>query len=109
MPWLPMLAAVCQRPKRCRYAQLQCWEAQAGRRGDGQVLLGWATTVLGCFVLWGWKWREGFMAAAQYPRLAVIIDEAGPSESEIHECLTDGAIEIRKVSLAVEGPRAPTP
>ncbi len=47
--------------------------------GGGQVLLGWAATALGLFVLWGLKWFEAIMPVQQQVRLAVTVDETGPS------------------------------
>ncbi len=71
--------------------------------GGGQILLGWAATALGLFILWGLKWLEGFMPVQKQARLTVTVDEAGPSESEIRRRLAGGAIEIRDVGLAADG------
>ena len=72
--------------------------------GGGQLLLGWAATALGCFVLWGLKWLEGFMGVEQLARLVITVDEQGPSESDIRGRLIGTAITIRDVSLSVDGP-----
>lgn len=71
--------------------------------GGGQVLLGWAATGLGLFVLWGLAWIEEIMPVQQQARLAVTVDETGPSESEICRRLVVGAIEIRDIALATDG------
>jgi putative Mg2+ transporter-C (MgtC) family protein len=71
--------------------------------GGGQVLLGWAATALGLFVLWGLKWLEEIMSVQQQARLAVTVDETGPSESEICRRLASGTIEVRDIGLATDG------
>jgi putative Mg2+ transporter-C (MgtC) family protein len=72
--------------------------------GGGQILLGWVATAIGCFVLWGMKWLEGFMVMEHYARLILTIDdEVGPSEGEIRNYLSDSAIEILEVNLAISG------
>ena len=71
--------------------------------GGGQVLLGWAATALGLFVLWALKWFEEIMPVQQQTRLTVAVDESGPGESEIRERLAGSGIEIRDVGLATDG------
>ena len=71
--------------------------------GGGQVLLGWAATALGLFVLWGLKWFEEIMPVQQQARLAVTVDETGPSQSEIRRRLAGGTIEVRDIGLATDG------
>jgi putative Mg2+ transporter-C (MgtC) family protein len=71
--------------------------------GGSQVLLGWAATGLGLFVLWGLKWFEEIIPVQQQARLAFTVDETGPSESEICRRLAGDAIEIRDIGLAMDG------
>src|SRR5579863_8440710 len=72
--------------------------------GGGQVLLGWAATALGLFVLWGLKWfEEEVMPVQQQAQLAVTADQTGPGESEIRRRLAGGGIEIRDIALATDG------
>ncbi len=71
--------------------------------GGGQVLLGWAATALGLLVLWGLKWFEDLMPVQQQARLAVTVDQTGPSEGEICGRLAGGAIEVRGIWFATDG------
>ena len=71
--------------------------------GGGQVLLGWAATALGLFVLWGLKWFEEVMPVQQQAQLAVTADPTGPGESEIRRRLAGGGIEVRDIALATDG------
>ncbi len=71
--------------------------------GGGQVLLGWAATALGLFVLWGLKWLEDFMPVQEQALLTVSVDETGPSESEIRRRLAGGAMEVRDAGLTTDG------
>jgi putative Mg2+ transporter-C (MgtC) family protein len=71
--------------------------------GGGQVLLGWAATALGMFVLWGLKWFEEVMPVRQQAQLAVTVDETGPGQSDIRRRLAGGGIEIRDIALATDG------
>jgi putative Mg2+ transporter-C (MgtC) family protein len=71
--------------------------------GGGQMLLGWAATALGCAVLWGLKWLENILAVHQYARLTISVDGSGPGEDEIRRRVTAEGIEIRDVSVAIEG------
>lgn len=70
--------------------------------GGGQVLLGWAATALGLFVLWGLKRLEDFMPVQEQARLTVTVEESGPGESEIRRRLAGGAIETRDVGLSTD-------
>ena len=67
--------------------------------GGGQILLGWVGTAIGCLVLWGLKWLEGLMAKEHEVKLVVMVDEAGPAESEIRRRLADSAIEVIETDL----------
>jgi hypothetical protein len=46
---------------------------------------------------------EEIMPVQQRARLAVTVDETGPSESEICRRLAGGTIEIRDIGLAMDG------
>jgi putative Mg2+ transporter-C (MgtC) family protein len=68
--------------------------------GGGQVLLGWAATAIGLVILWGLRRLEDYMSIEQRARLAVTVQDGGPTESAIRNRLAAGAIKIRTVDLA---------
>ena len=71
--------------------------------GGGQVLLGWVATMLGCLVLWVFKWWEDAMAVERNARLTITVDEAGPTEYEISRYLESSAIKIFDLRFEVDG------
>ena len=68
--------------------------------GGGQVLLGWAATGIGLVILWGLRRLEEHLTIEQQARLAVTIEDGGPTESEIRNRLAAVAIKVRTVHLA---------
>lgn len=67
--------------------------------GGGQLLLGWIATAIGCFVLWGLKWLEHFLPGESYAKMIITIHAAGPSESELRDCLSNNGMEIIKMGI----------
>lgn len=68
--------------------------------GGGQVRLGWAATVIGFVILWGLRRIEDFMCIEQRARLAVTVQDGGPTERAIRDRLAAAEIKIRTVNLA---------
>jgi putative Mg2+ transporter-C (MgtC) family protein len=67
--------------------------------GGGQMLLGWAATAVGVFVLWGLRWFENIMSVQQHASLVLTLDQNGPSEGELQRQLEAAAITVRNISF----------
>jgi putative Mg2+ transporter-C (MgtC) family protein len=67
--------------------------------GGGQMLLGWAATAVGVFVLWGLRWFGNIMSVQQHASLVLTLDQSGPSEDELQRQLEAAAITVRNISF----------
>jgi putative Mg2+ transporter-C (MgtC) family protein len=67
--------------------------------GGGQMLLGWAATVIGVLVLWGLRWLEDIMVIEQHASLAITIGDEGPGDTEIRRQLQAAALTVREIGL----------
>ncbi|HEX3656597.1 MAG TPA: MgtC/SapB family protein [Pirellulales bacterium] len=67
--------------------------------GGGQLAFGMTLAVLGFFVLTVLKWVEQHAPQEKTGRLALIIDDTGPTEEELRGILTAGGLRIRATRL----------
>lgn len=63
--------------------------------GGGQLGLGMAATALALLVLWAFKWLESRLGQFRRARLAVVIDEGGPTDEQLRDLLLDARFEIK--------------
>jgi uncharacterized membrane protein YhiD involved in acid resistance len=69
---------------------------------EGNLLLGWTATLVGCGVLWGLKWIESLLTVSRSARLTLTVDQDGPDETDIRRRTSDREVDIVEINLAIK-------
>lgn len=69
--------------------------------GGGQLGLGLAATALTLLILWALKWAEARLVPASTGRLAVVIEEGGPTDDDLRALLTGAGLEATSWDVAI--------